>query len=495
MGKQNQSFKKIGKQILSINNLIESYFNSLKIFLLNIKKFKLNKNNKVFFGLVAFVFLTLFYFLIPTAYNKDLIQTEIKNQILKKYQINLKFNQKINYGLFPKHHFFSRDVNIFNNKKKIADVENLKVFIGFKNFFKINKIDVKNILVNKSEFNIKISDLSFIKNILKIEPNKNKVEFNKSNIFFRDKDGEVLFINQVDNSNLYYDFNNLKNIFVSKNKIFNVPYKLVIKNDKLNKYLETTLDSNSLRLKIDNEVNYNQQDLDGIFKVNFKNKKNLFEYEIKKNSLDFRLKDKNKIYNGFLEFKPFYFDSSFFYNTLKIKDLIENSFFTKVVNSQIFNNQNLNAKINFKVKKLLDFDRFTDLFLNLKIEEGQFILSNSKIMWKDNLKFFLEEGLLSYDDDRFYFNGKLSININDKDDFYRFFQINKEYRKDLNQIVLDFNYDFFKKKIIFDNLKIDNTSNPKLDKLISDFNLTDEKFFNKITFKNFVNKVFISYSG
>ena len=106
MGKQNQSFKKIGKQILSINNLIESYFNSLKIFLLNIKKFKLNKNNKVFFGLVAFVFLTLFYFLIPTAYNKDLIQTEIKNQILKKYQINLKFNQKINYGLFPKPHFF-----------------------------------------------------------------------------------------------------------------------------------------------------------------------------------------------------------------------------------------------------------------------------------------------------------------------------------------------------------------------------------------------------
>ena len=166
-----------------------------------------------------------------------------------------------------------------------------------------------------------------------------------------------------------------------------------------------------------------------------------------------------------------------------------------MVNSQIFYNQNLNAKINFKVKKLLDFDRFTDLFLNLKIEEGQFILSNSKIMWKDNLKFFLEEGLLSYDDDRFYFNGKLSININDKDDFYRFFQINKEYRKDLNQIVLDFNYDFFKKKIIFDNLKIDNTSNPKLDKLISDFNLTDEKFFNKITFKNFVNKVFISYSG
>ena len=446
MGKQNQSFKKIGKQILSINNLIESYFNSLRSFLLNFRKSKFDNKNKVFLSFVVFTFLTLFYFLIPTSYNKDLIQTEIKNQVLKKYQIDLKFTKKVSYGLFPMPHFTSKNLFIFNNKKKIANVKSFKVYIGSSNFFKINKIDIKNIIINESEFNIQSGNLNFIKNLLMTEPNKNKIIINKSNIFFRDKSDEVLFINQIDNGNLYYDFKNLKNIFVSKNKIFNVPYKLTIKNDKLNKNFETVLDLNSLRLKVNNEINYNQENRDGIFKINFRNRSDIFQYNVKKNSLNFKLEDKNKTYKGFLELKPFYFNSSFHYNTLRIKDLTQDSFLTKVINSQIFNNQNLNANINFKVKKFLDFDRFTDLFLNLQIEEGQFILSNSQIMWKDNLMFSLDEGLLNYENDRFYFNGKLSINIKDKDDFYRFFQINRDYRKDLKKIVFDFNYDFLKKK-------------------------------------------------
>ena len=106
MRKQNLSFKQIGKQILSINTLIESYFNKLRQFILNLKKFKFDKNNRVFLGLVAVVFLTLIYFLIPTAYNKNIIQAEIENQIFQKYQINVKFNNKINYNLFPKAKFF-----------------------------------------------------------------------------------------------------------------------------------------------------------------------------------------------------------------------------------------------------------------------------------------------------------------------------------------------------------------------------------------------------
>ena len=45
MRKQKLSFKQIGKQILSINILIESYFNRLRQFILNRKKFKFDKNN------------------------------------------------------------------------------------------------------------------------------------------------------------------------------------------------------------------------------------------------------------------------------------------------------------------------------------------------------------------------------------------------------------------------------------------------------------------
>ena len=91
MRKQNLLSKKIGKQILSINNLLENYFNSLRRFILDLKKLRFDRNNKVFLVIVSIIFLTLVYFLIPTAYDKELIQKEIKNQIYQKYNIIVKF--------------------------------------------------------------------------------------------------------------------------------------------------------------------------------------------------------------------------------------------------------------------------------------------------------------------------------------------------------------------------------------------------------------------
>ena len=154
---------------------------------------------------------------------------------------------------------------------------------------------------------------------MKIEPNKNKVIIKESNIFFKDKNDEVLFINQIKSSSFYYDLKNLKNVFNSKNKIFNVPYKLTALNDKLSKNFEFQFNSKKLVLKIGNKTNYIKKDYDGDLKITFKNRNNLFRYNIKDNSLNFNLKDSNKIYDGLIEFKPFYLESDFNYQVLKIR--------------------------------------------------------------------------------------------------------------------------------------------------------------------------------
>ena len=495
MRKENLSFKKIGKQILSINKYIESFFNKLSSFILNIKKFAYSNNNRVFFAIITIVILTIAYFLIPTTYNKSLIQEEIENQILKKYQINVKFNNKINYGLFPSPYFVSKNLTVFNNDKKIADIKNLKIFIKFDNFFKINQIEIKDLILNKADFNIKKDDLDFFIKLLKIEANRDKFIIKNSNIFFKNKNDEVLFLNQIKDGSFYFDFKNLENVFKSQNKIFNIPYELKIENDKLNKEFLTVFNANKLKLKFENIINYNNKNLDGLFKINFKNKNNLLNYKIKKNSLNYFLKDSNKSYEGLVQFKPFYFESNFIYQSLTFNDLFKNSFFTEIIKSQILNNYNLNAKINFNVKKIYDLDRFSDLFLKLKIEEGALNLADSKITWKDNLILSFDEGLFNYEKNGINFNGRMIINIKDKNDFYKFFQINKKYRKNLKKIEFDFNYDFTEKKITFDNLKIDNKSNQKLEKFISNYNSNNKKFFNKITFKSFVNKIFVVYFG
>ena len=495
MRKQNLLSKKIGKQILSINNLLESYFNSLRRFILDAKRLRFDKNDKVFLTIISIIFLTIVYFLIPTAYNKEIIQKQIKNQVFQKYNISMKFDNEIQYNFLPKPHFSSKNLYILNDKKKIGEVKNFKIFINFKNFFKFNQIQTLDMIFDKADFNIRKSDLSFFTTLLKIEPNRHKIKIKRSNLFFINKDDEVLFINQINDSQIYYDLKNLKNIFVSKSKVFNVPYKLIIRNDKLNEILDFELVSKKLVLKIENKTDYMMEDDTGSLKISFKNKSNIFNYQINEKTMNIYSNDTNKTFKSLLEFKPFYLVSNLNYQTFRIKDLLNNPFFIEVLKSQIFNNKNLNALIDFNVKNVYDFDRFSDLSLKLKIEEGNFNFSDSNIIWKENIKVFFSDAFLNFDKEKINLNGRTSFDVKNKDEFYKFFQIKKELRKNIEKIELDFNYDFNEEKITFDNLRIDNKSNKKIEEIISSFNSSDKKLLNKITFKNFVNDILIAYFG
>ena len=51
----------------------------------------------------------------------------------------------------------------------------------------------------------------------------------------------------------------MKNVLVSKSKVFNVPYKLIIGNDKLNEILEFEFVSKKLVLKVENETDYKKK--------------------------------------------------------------------------------------------------------------------------------------------------------------------------------------------------------------------------------------------
>ncbi len=495
MRKQNLLSKKIGKQILSINNLLEGYFNSLRRFILDAKRLRFDKNNKVFLVIVSIIFLTLVYFLIPTAYNKELIQKEIKNQIYQKYNILVKFDNEIQYNFFPKPHFSSKNLFILSDKRKIAEVKNFKTFIDFKNFFNFNQIQTQDVIFDKADFNIKKSDLSLFKNLLKTEPNRNEIKIKRSNLFFTNRDNEVLFINQINDSNFYYDFKNLKNVLVSKGRVFNVPYKLIIGNDKLNEILDFEFTSKKLVLKIENETDYKKKNETGNLKISFKNKNNIFEYQINENTLDVISKDNNKLFKGLIEFKPFYLVSNFKYQTFRIKDLLHNTFFIEILKSQALTNKNLNAIINFDVKNVYDFDRFSDLSLKLKIEEGNYDFSNSNIIWKENIKVSFFDAFLNFDKEKINLNGRTSFDVKNQDEFFKFFQIKKDLRKNIGKIELDFNYDLNEEKITFDNLRIDDKSNKKIEEIISNFNSNSKRFFNKVTFKNFVNDILAAYFG
>mgnify|MGYP001161649792 FL=1 len=147
------------------------------------------------------------------------------------------------------------------------------------------------------------------------------------------------------------------------------------------------------------------------------------------------------------------------------------------------------------INKLTNINHLNNLILKIGIQEGDIILSNSNLMWKEDLKISLKETFLNYDDNVISLIGKINFDYKDINSFYRSFQVNKKDRKDIKQIEMDFVYDLTSKNISFDNVKIDNSSNKNLEKFINKFNSNSSKLNNKVVFKNFISNFFNAYDG
>ena len=161
MAKQNFFLKNLKRHFLSFNESIENYFDKLRFFVLNLKKTKLNTKYKVFGGLGVIFVLFLLYMSIPNLYNKSQIQSQIKDQILKKYNIQIKLNEAIQYSFFPKPHFFVKNLTILRKDKEIGLSRDFKVFISFNNFLNFNSVNIKDLVFNMTDFKIYEKDIIF----------------------------------------------------------------------------------------------------------------------------------------------------------------------------------------------------------------------------------------------------------------------------------------------------------------------------------------------
>jgi len=228
----------------------------------------------------------------------------------------------------------------------------------------------------------------------------------------------------------------------------------------------------------------------------FINKRTSFNYLVKKNSFIFNSKNTNNNYNGNIDFKPFYFVSKFNYDGLSTKNLFnENSILIDFLKTEILNNKNLNADINLKVKDITNIDELNNLVLKTSIKQGDIDFSGSKINWRESLKISLNDSLLVQENNEINLIGKFIFDFIDINNFYRTFQIRKDLRKNIKQIKIDFVYNYNQKEISFDNAKIDNKSNTKIQEFLDNFNEKENRVFNKITFKQFINNFFKTYAG
>lgn len=354
---------------------------------------------------------------------------------------------------------------------------------------------MNNVLFKKTEFNIDSNSIIFFKQIFLSKKNGDKIIFKDSKVFYKDKDGELLFLSKVKDLDFLIDQENLSDNKMNLNfEIFNIPLSLSIINNDIEKKFFSKLKSRKVRLKIENEFDYGKTERNGLLNLQIINDYHSFNYLINEDSLNFISNDKK--FKGQIDFKPFYYTSDFNFNQLNINDMFDdNSILSNLVNSQIFNNQNLNANFNLKFKKTSKSNYLKDFIIKLYLQEGRFIIKDSSVVWNESILINLDEVELVNGDNQIKLIGEVSFYFKDITKFYSYYQIRRNHRFNIKSMKIDFVYDLSQEKITLDNLKIDKKEIKNINSFLEYFNTQNRNIFNKVTFRNFIKDFFSNYEG
>ena len=496
MPKTNLFVKNLKNISYLINNLLEKNLNKLKFNNLS----NLARSNKIILSFVALVFISITYLLLPSFYNKTEMSNKLKNELIENLNLNFTFQNKLNYNFFPRPHFVTKEAIINHKKKDISTIEKLKIYISLDNLFSLNNIQINNVFIENANFHFDKSNYNFFIELLNNNFLNKHLRVENSNIFFENKNNEILFINKILKMKYSYDANELKNIMISKNEIFNIPYEIKIFNDEKNKKFISKLNLNFLKLQLDNEYNYNKEVKTGKIDLISNKAKSIINYKINKKFLEFDYLDKPEnpkfLYKGTFNLNPFYSTYEGRTKQLSISKLFDlNSLIVQLLKTEILNSKNIDFKLNIIVDNIKDTFLFKKLNLNSKIEDGLIDLDNTKFEWNNSANFKIDNSLIYVKNGELLIDGILKINLDDYNEIYKFLLTPKNFRKKVKNIKTNFSYNLDQKTMRLTDIRIDNQYNQDVNKIMRDIILKNNKLQNKIYFKNLLNKAIKSYSG
>ena len=496
MTKPNQFVKSLKNINKSINSLLEQNLNKLKFDNLKI----LASNNKIILSFVAVFVFFVSYLLLPTFYKQADISKELKNNLLSKLNLDFNFTQNLRYNFFPRPHFVSKDTFIIKNNRNIAEIDKIKIYVSLENLFSTKNIKINEVILDKTNFELNNNNYNFFTKILDNNFLNINLKIKNSNIFFRNKKKEVLFINKIKNLKYYYDINEFKNILYSENEIFNTPYSLKIINHKDEKKLYTKLNLELIGLKIENIHNYDDEIKSGSTTLNLKRNKSFVNYKGNKNFFEFSyyndLDKKKFLYNGKLNFNPFYSTLEGTTEEIKTSYLFgTNAIIPELLRTSIFNSRNIDFKLNINANKIQNNRNFVNLFLKTKIQEGLIDIDDTQIEWKNNSTIKLTDTLIFVKDGKLFLDGKSQVNIKNVKNIYKFLLTPKNYRKKVKTIDFRFSYAFNEKVIILNDIIIDGKYNQKVNEKLNNIYFRGSDMQNKIFFKNMTNDLLKAYAG
>ena len=493
MSKTNSFVKYLKNINSSINSQLERNLNRLKFDNL----INLARSNKIILTFVALFILFITYLLLPTFYKQIDISRELKSRLLEKYNLEINVPKNLNYNFFPRPHFKTNNSSILIDNQEISKIKKLKIYVSWDNLFSPENLKIKDLEIENANFNLNNKNYDFFIKILENNFINRTLNIKNSNIFFRNFENDVLAINKIKNLKYYYDTNELKNILHSYNEIFNLPYEIKIFKNKNGILSELNL--NLIKLKVINEISYFDNVNEGKADLFFNKHKSTFNYKTKKNFFELNFFDKLEepkfTYKGKFNFKPFYSYINGKAKKINLSFFLDsNSLVSQLIKTEIFNNKNLDFRLNIIANKINN-SNFVDLNFNSKIQEGLIDVDETKFKWKNIVELYLADSLIFVKDGELILDGKLSINILNIKETYKFLLTPKNYRKKIKKINFNFSYNFDQKTANIKDILIDNNFNQNVNNILSNVIFKTDKLRNRIYLRSLLNEAIKSYDG
>jgi hypothetical protein len=269
-------------------------------------------------------------------------------------------------------------------EKIIANSNYVKFYISFNNFFLFENILLKDLVFQDTEFNFNSNNINFFLKALNSFDRQNRFIFKRSKFFYKDLNDDLLFLSKINNFSFFYDSVNDIQKVKSNFQVFNIPFKLDISKNVINKNKNIKLSSKKIRLNIETSVEYGESGISGFFDIISINKRALFSYLIKDNNLNFLSSEKD--FSGEVNFKPFYFSSDLNFNYISQKKIFQSeSLLIDLLDSELLNNPNLNASINIKIDKIDKFEYLQNFISKIQLGEGRILMKNFNTQWNNSV--------------------------------------------------------------------------------------------------------------
>ena len=390
------------------------------------------------------VFFTVILFLsLPVLFNYNNLQNKIEKKFYSEFKINLKILGDISFKFFPRPHYLvnkaNLDLNIEDDKSSIIEIKNLKIFIPTNKIYSKTEINIEGFEIHNTNIYFNIKDILDFRNHLYYKINK-PIYIKKSKFFLLDKNKKTILISPIRKIKyLINNKNNSKELKI-KGNIFDVDYYSFWKRD----YDNPNKTLNEIRLKNPNLFIKNFFSFKGklFFKgkssINFLNEDIIINYLMKDSKIYIDSPNQNSSQkiklNSKIELDPFFFDAKINIDHKDTNFLIDN-LLSIILNSKEEYLGNMNGNLTLVVNNLKN-SIINNGNINLSIKEKVIKLEKSLFEIKgigkirSDFRYYENKGDL-------IFASENILEITNKKEFSRKFQVNSKSVKNINKIYFD----------------------------------------------------------